>query len=86
MGAVMSEPLLNLTEPQLNLLMDLRERPRALDKSYRPLKPLIAQELVRGRALGMTGTNLTYELTTKGQKLTQRVLETLAAIDETRTT
>jgi DNA-binding HxlR family transcriptional regulator len=71
----------NLTDPQLKLLLDLRARPRALSTNFRPLKPLVEQELVRPRHVGCYGSNATYELTAKGQQLTQAVLEERAAAE-----
>jgi hypothetical protein len=65
----------NLTAPQLKLLMTLRTRPRPLAPHYRPLGPLVEQEFVRPRHVGVYGSNPTYELTEKGKELTQSILE-----------
>jgi hypothetical protein len=71
----------NLSDPQLKLLLNLRARPRALSSNLRPLHPLIEQEFVRPRHVGAYGSNPTYELTAKGQQLTQEILEGRAAAE-----
>lgn len=72
------KPVHNLTSPQVKLLLNLRHRPRRLAAYFRPLKPLIDQELARPRALRGFGSNYTYELTTKGETLAQQILEAAA--------
>ncbi len=74
----------NLTDPQVKLLLTLRERPKTLASYFRPLKPLIDQELARPRAVRCPGSNYSYELTTKGEALAQSILEDRAAAENAR--
>jgi hypothetical protein len=78
------KPIQDLTEPQVKLLLSLRERPRMLAEYYRPLKPLIDQELARPRALKGFGSNYTYELTARGQTLAQEILEARADLENSK--
>jgi hypothetical protein len=78
------KPIHDLTEPQVKLLLSLRERPRTLSSDLRPLKPLLDQELARPRAVRHPGSNYSYELTTRGRTLAQEILEAQAAAENTK--
>lgn len=78
------KPIHCLTEPQVNLLLSLHERPRPVGGSYRPLQPLIEQELARPRAVRCPGSAYTYELTTKGHELAQEIVEARAEAENTK--
>lgn len=71
-----------LTDPQVKLLLRLRDRPRPIVPYFRPLAPLISLELVRPRSDSFVGSNPSYELTTKGRALAQEILEEIAAKEE----
>lgn len=64
-----------LTDPQVALLLRLHKYPHPLVDGYRPLRPLIEQELARPRAVRCPGSNYTYELTTKGRALAEAIIQ-----------
>lgn len=68
---------LNLTKPQIDLLLQLRQRPRILDDKYRPLRPLVEHELARPH-IAKPGRHQ-YELTERGAAYAQSILEERAA-------
>lgn len=67
---------LNLTEPQISLLLKIRQYPRRLDAKYRPLIPLVDNDLVRPH-VATPGRNQ-YELTERGKTYAQSILEARA--------
>lgn len=67
---------LNLTEPQIALLLKMRQRPQLLQPRYRPLQPLVEHDLARPH-VAQPGRNQ-YELTDKGRDYAQAILEARA--------
>ena len=72
-------PNVKLTEPQIRLLLKLHEKPATVHKDYRPLHPLIDNDLVRGRHVGQFAT--TYECSPSGLQLAQHIKQRLADLD-----
>ncbi len=72
----------NLTKPQVKLLLSLRDRPRPIVAYFRPLGPLISQELVRPRDASFVGSSPSYVLTTRGHALAMAILKQIADAEE----
>lgn len=74
----------NLTDPQVNLLLRLHAGPKPLVADYRPLQPLILQDLARPRAVRAPGSNYVYELTTKGAMLAMQIIQERADAENSK--
>ncbi len=81
-----SQPLHDLTDPQINLLLSLYHRPRYVARHYRPLQPLVYGEYVRPRSVTNRLAGEFYELTLKGKMLVQSILQERADKEDGQST